>query len=65
MPTTEFKHYEDTDTFDRLYQQELSRSDRNRDAYRKVEERFKQRFGKRRYSSFESFKVSYSIRRKS
>lgn len=59
-----FKHYDDIETFDRLYRESLSECDRNRKAYQKVEQRFKDRFGKRRYSSYESFKSAYSIRRK-
>lgn len=59
-----FKHYDDIETFDQLYREELSECDRNRKAYQKVEQRFKQRFGKRRYSSYDSFKNAYSRRRR-
>jgi len=55
----EFKHYDDIDTFDRLYRKNLLGAGSNRQAYRKVERRFADRFGKRKYKSFESFKSAY------
>jgi len=59
-----FDHYDDMQTFDSLYQQHIGQCKRNKDAYQKVERKYKDRFGKRRYSSFQSFKVAYSRRHK-
>lgn len=67
MQTTEltFRHYDDTDTFDRLYVKNLQKASSNTEAYRMTEEAFKKRFGKRKYSSPESFKVAYHRRHSS
>lgn len=58
----EFEHYDDIQTFDRIYQQKIAECETHRQAYQQTERIYLHSFGKRRYSNFTSFKNAYSQR---
>lgn len=50
--------------FDQRYRHYLSRTDTHKQAYQAVEEEYRQFFGKNRYSSYDSFRRTYTRRLK-
>lgn len=50
--------------FDKLFEQEINQAETYEQAYERLEREYQQAFGERRYSSYDSFRISRHKRRK-